>query len=192
MSDDYMEGLAVQTAEHQQTRMYGKYRGLVTDVDDPDAMGRIRAKVPEALHDGETAWAMPCVPYAGQDHGLALLPEVNDGVWIEFEAGDPSRPIWSGCWWSRDEGLPSPASTTIRVLATTPGHQLVMDEDADEIIVTHPGGAEVKLTSSEISLTLGGSEITLTSSDITLKSGSGQVKLSASGVSVNNGALEVS
>lgn len=189
---DAMDGLALHTAEQQQSRLYGKYRGLVTDNDDPEAMGRVRAHVPEALHDGETAWAMPCVPYAGKGHGLALLPEVGDGVWIEFEAGDPSRPIWSGCWWSRDEGLPSPASTTIRVLATTPGHRIVLDESADEIVVTHPGGAEVKLTSSSISLVVGGSEITMTGSDLTLKSGSGQVKLSASGVSVNNGALEVS
>jgi uncharacterized protein involved in type VI secretion and phage assembly len=192
MSDDFGEGLALHTAEHQQTRLYGKYRGLVSDVDDPDSMGRIKARVPEVLHDGETAWAMPCVPYAGQGHGLVLLPEVNDGVWIEFEAGDPSRPVWSGCWWSRNEGLPSPAAARARVLATTPGHKVVIDEDADEITVTHPGGAEVKLTSSQISLTVGGSEITLTGSDLTLKSGSGQVKLSASGVSVNNGALEVS
>ena len=192
MSDyDAMDGLALQTAEHQQTRLFGKYRGLVTDVDDPDAMGRLKAKVPEVLHDGETPWAMPCVPFAGQDHGLALLPEVGDGVWIEFEAGDPSRPIWAGCWWSRDEGLPAPATKTIRVLATTPGHKVVIDEDADEIVVTHPGGAEVKLASGQISLTIGGSEITMTGTDLTLKSGSGQVKLSASGVSVNNGALEV-
>ena len=190
--DDYMDGLAVQTAEQQQSRLYGKYRGLVTDVDDPDAMGRLKAKVPEVLHDGETPFAMPCVPFAGKDHGLALLPEVGDGVWIEFEAGDPSRPIWSGCWWSQEEGLPAPASTTIRVLATTAGHKIVIDEDADEIVVTHPGGAEVKLSSSGISLTIGSSEITMTGTDVTLKGGSGQVKLSASGVSVNNGALEVS
>ena len=42
---------------------------------------------------------MPSLPFAGPMHGLALLPEVSDGVWIEFEGGDPPRPIWSGCWW---------------------------------------------------------------------------------------------
>ncbi len=78
------------------------------------------------------------------------------------------------------------------MLATTPGHRVVIDEDADEIVLTHPGGAEVKLTSSEISLTLGRSAIILTTSDISLASGSGKVKLSAGGVSVNDGALEVS
>lgn len=193
MSDhEGMDGLALHTAEEQQSRLFGKYRGLVTDVGDPDSMGRIKAQVHEALHDGETTWAMPCVPFAGQSHGLVLLPEVGDGVWIEFEAGDPSRPVYSGFWWSRSEGLPAPAAEKVRVLATTPGHKVVIDEDADEIVLTHPGGAEVKLTASEISLIIGGSEITMTGSDITLKSGSGQVKLSASGVSVNNGALEVS
>jgi uncharacterized protein involved in type VI secretion and phage assembly len=192
MSDDSTEGLVYQTAEQQQSRLFGKYRGQVMDVDDPKAAGRLKASVPEVLHDGQTTWAMPCVPFAGNGHGLALLPRVGDGVWIEFEAGDPSRPIWSGCWWADVEGLPSPAGATVCVLATTPGHKVVIDEDANEIVVTHPRGAEVKLTASEISLTIGGSEITLTGTELTLKGGNGQVKLSASGVSVNNGALEVS
>jgi hypothetical protein len=27
------------------------------------------------------------------------VPPVGAGVWVEFEAGDVERPIWSGSWW---------------------------------------------------------------------------------------------
>ena len=38
--------------------------------------------------------------------GIAFLPEVGSGVWIEFEGGDVSYPIWVGCYWREGE-LPS-------------------------------------------------------------------------------------
>ena len=75
---------------------YGKYRGIVTDNGDPSDLGRLKARVPELLGREETGWALPCAPYAGDGSGLYALPEPGTGVWIEFEAGDLSRPIWSG------------------------------------------------------------------------------------------------
>ena len=35
--------------------------------------------------------------------GFFAVPPVGAGVWIEFEAGDVSRPIWSGAWWATGE-----------------------------------------------------------------------------------------
>ena len=46
---------------------------------------------------------MPCVPYAGPNVGFAFLPEVGSGVWIEFEGGDVSYPIWVGGYWREGE-----------------------------------------------------------------------------------------
>ena len=49
-------------SQDQQTgRFFGKYRGLVTDNQDPLSLGRIRAKVPELLGDVETGWALPAL-----------------------------------------------------------------------------------------------------------------------------------
>ena len=175
MSDfSNLESLLVQTAEQQRERIYGKYRGTVADVDDPQSLGRIKARVPEVYSDLESPWAMPVVPFAGPGHGLVLLPEVGDGVWIEFEAGDISRPLWVGGWWGAGE-LPSPGDKKVRVLATTAGHKLVLDDDSGKVQLLHSGGAE----------------LTLTGDSITIKIGSAQIVLSATGVSVNNGALEV-
>jgi uncharacterized protein involved in type VI secretion and phage assembly len=207
MSDNQSERLLVDLHEQSRSRHYGKYRGKVTDVDDPEKMGRIKAKVPEIYGDqDESPWALPASPLAGSGHGFVTIPEVDDGVWIEFEAGDISRPVWSGGWWAKDE-LPQQGDTKKRAIVTTAGHAFVLNDDDNEIELTHSGGGQMKMTddeitvtkgsttatisSDEISLKIGSAEITMTSSDITLKAGSGQIKISASGVEVNNGALAV-
>jgi len=59
--------------------------------EDPEGLMRIKALVPDVLGEQETTWAAPCVP-----PGVRSVPEVGTRVWIEFEAGDPSRPIWMG------------------------------------------------------------------------------------------------
>lgn len=172
--DQDREQLLVELTEFVRSRYFGKYRGLVRDVDDLENLGRIVAQVPEIYGDRDSPWALPSVPFAGSNHGLFCLPEVGDGVWIEFEAGDPSRPIWTGCWWAENE-IPEPGAKDIRVWITTDGHKIILNDNNNQVQVVHSGGAE----------------ITMTSSDITLKKGSQQVVISDSSVNVNNGALEV-
>ena len=179
------EEMLVSLAETMRSRFYGKYRGTVVDVNDPDSLGRITAQVPEILQQETSPWALPAVPFAGPSHGLVLIPEVGDGVWIEFEAGDPSRPIWTGGWWAKSE-LPAPGGTQVRVLVTSVGHQLVFDDQNKEIKLLHSGGAEIKLTDSDVSVKIGNTEVTMTSSDLTLKVGSSaQIKMSASGIEIS-------
>lgn len=109
---------------------YGKYRGYVHDVDDPEGRGRIRAIVPRLLGpDTPTGWALPCAPYAGPDQGFFTVPEVGSGVWIECEEGDLHRPIWTGQWWGAplEEEIGGPDSTAPtpapRPQGTTPGQR---------------------------------------------------------------------
>jgi uncharacterized protein involved in type VI secretion and phage assembly len=207
MPNQELEELVVQMAETMRSRYYGKYRGLVRDVDDPEKMGRVKAQVPEIYHEQDSPWALPAVPFAGPSHGFVVIPEVGDGVWIEFEGGDASRPIWTGCWWASGE-LPEPGDTQVRVLVTTAGHKLVLDDKEKEIHLLHSGGAELKMTDDDFTLTIGQSEIKMTSDDISLKNGTteikltsteltlkggptAQLKLSASGADINNGAIKV-
>jgi uncharacterized protein involved in type VI secretion and phage assembly len=152
-------------------RFYGKYRGVVTDVD-PSTM-RVKASVPSVLPTGGTGWCMPCVPYAGPQVGVVMLPEVGTGVWIEFEGGDVSYPVWVGAYWHSGE-VPSQASATVKSIIT-PAGSLAMDSDAKSITLTDAQENTVVLDSSGVTST----------------SGAGQVAIGASGVNVNNGALEV-
>jgi uncharacterized protein involved in type VI secretion and phage assembly len=87
------------------TQFHGKYRGRVEDNNDPLKLGRILAMVP-AVAGARTNWALPCAPYAAPQVGSLLVPPVGALVWIEFEAGDPNTPIWSGCFWQRVEDMP--------------------------------------------------------------------------------------
>jgi uncharacterized protein involved in type VI secretion and phage assembly len=175
MSEQDQERLILELTDFVRSRYFGKYRGVVVDVDDSENMGRIKARVPEVYGpDEESPWASPCVPFAGPNHGLVLIPEVDDGVWIEFEAGDRSRPIWTGCWWGSSD-MPSDAGTDSRVLVTSGGHKLVMDDEAGKLQLVHSGGAE----------------LTMTNNDITIKIGSKQIVLASASVNINNGAMEV-
>src|SRR5207249_11027442 len=54
-------------------KLFGKYRGQVVDNLDPDQIGRLLVSVPDAF-SGKTSWAMPCVPFAGNQSGFFALP----------------------------------------------------------------------------------------------------------------------
>jgi hypothetical protein len=150
-----IEELLQQLIERLDNRYYGKYRGYVSNVTDPENTGRIKAYVPRLLGEAETGWCMPCTPYAGPDQGLYTIPDVGAGVWIEFEGGDLSRPLWSGMWWGKPEtaDIGQPDSTArfapetseipkeaypdrivepgVRILKSSLGHYVLLDDRAD-------------------------------------------------------------
>lgn len=166
--------LSVALAEYLDGHCFGKYRGTVDSLGSGAELGLIKALVPEVLGEEVSQWARPAVPFAGAKHGFLALPEVGDGVWIEFEAGNVTQPIWSGFWWGDDE-IPDPGAEKTRVFATSNGHKLVLDEDANEVRIEHGGGPSIVLTDS----------------DITIAVDSKKIVISSSSVSVNDGALEV-
>jgi len=90
----------------QVQKFYGKYRGTVVQNVDPMFRGRIMCEVPDVLGLVPSTWCEACAPLAGPTGppmGVYLVPPIGAGVWVEFEQGDPGKPIWSGCRW----GLPS-------------------------------------------------------------------------------------
>jgi uncharacterized protein involved in type VI secretion and phage assembly len=160
-----------EVVERLRNRFFGKYRGTVTDVD--AGTMRIKAKVPAVLKDQKSGWCMACVPYAGDGVGMAFLPEVGSGVWIEFEGGDVSYPIWVGCYWRSGEP-PSAAAPAVKAIVTKETTTL-LDDDSSSLTLSD---------SNENS-------VTLDASGVTLQRGGNSVVVSDSEVNVNDGALEV-
>jgi Type VI secretion system/phage-baseplate injector OB domain len=81
-------------------RFYGKYRGTVVINVDPELRGRIVCTVPAALGLTPSNWCEACTPLSGPTGppmGTYFVPPIGAGVWVEFEQGDPQKPIWSGC-----------------------------------------------------------------------------------------------
>ena len=89
-----------------EARYWNKYRGVITDVDDPRRNRRVRVRVPEVLGlDIETDWALvQSATGGGPDHGAFGQVTVGDTVLVEFESGDVNRPIVTGFWWGHPEG----------------------------------------------------------------------------------------
>jgi uncharacterized protein involved in type VI secretion and phage assembly len=154
------------------SRFYGKYRGIVSDVDASTC--RVKAKVPAVLGEADTGWCMPCVPYAGDQVGIAFLPEVGSGVWVEFEGGDVSYPVWVGCYWREGE-VPADVGASVKVIVTKSAIELKFDDDQESLTITDSNGNTVSLDGSGITQSRGGST----------------VAVSDSSVSVNDSALEV-
>jgi hypothetical protein len=133
--------------ERQTDRFYGKYRGLVVVSEDPKKQGRIQAFVPEILGTVPSNWCLPCAPYAGVGSGLFTIPATGSGVWIEFEAGDVNRPVWTGCWWGTAEiplnesGVPS--LFTNKTLRTETGLTISLDDATQKITITNALGANL-------------------------------------------------
>ena len=93
----------------EKKRYYGKYRGTVTENIDPLQMGRIMAQVADISGETPATWALPCVPAAGIEAGIFVVPPIGSQVWIEFEQGDPDYPIWTGGFWGSADDVPSSA-----------------------------------------------------------------------------------
>ena len=77
--------------------------GVVTQNEDPDAMGRVRVKYPALGDDTEGWWARIASPAAGKDRGLLMMPVVGDEVLLAFEHGDVRRPYVLGSVWNAKE-----------------------------------------------------------------------------------------
>jgi uncharacterized protein involved in type VI secretion and phage assembly len=165
------EQALMEIVDRLRNRFFGKYRGAVVDVDAGTL--RIKASVPAVLADQPTGWARACVPFAGKNFGIAFLPEVGSGVWIEFEGGDVSYPIWAGSFWYDGE-QPAEATATQKAIITNAGQKILIDEDAGSITISDKQNS-----------------VTIDSDGITLQRGSNQIAISDSEVNVNQGALEV-
>src|SRR5215469_2686657 len=136
-------------------RYWGKYRGIVVENGDPDNLGRIQAKVPQLFGDLAIGWALPAFPYGGAaDQGLFAIPDKNAGVWIEFEGGDPSYPIWTGTWYA-SSAIPENAQPGKKVLKTLSGHKVVFDDDGGTLEITDSNGNTVAMDSGQIRIAAG-------------------------------------
>jgi uncharacterized protein involved in type VI secretion and phage assembly len=139
-----LEKVVANLVKKIERRFYGKYRGII---------GRLKVKVPSVLGGNiVTGWALPCVPYGGDvDQGFLFIPEVDAGVWVEFEEGDLEFPIWVGTFWSKPSGnseLPLPQkadgteessvqdSPTMKIIKTKAKHTIQFEDDSGKEMVT--------------------------------------------------------
>ncbi|HUH62421.1 MAG TPA: phage baseplate assembly protein V [Terracidiphilus sp.] len=165
-------------------RYFGVYRGTVIDNIDPLNIGRILATVPDVSGLTPTTYAMPCIPIAGKLMGTFMVPQIGAGVWVQFEAGDPDRPVWSGGWWGSAAEVPALALAGVPgdpnyVIQTTLQNAIVVSDLAGPT-----GGIMLKSTT--------GATIIVNDTGIYIQNGKGaSIVMTGPTVTINEGALVV-
>jgi hypothetical protein len=93
-------------------KYHGIYQATVMFNNDPTFCGRLMLQVPDVLSYSPSTWAEPCVPLAGPTGppmGVFMVPPPGAGVWVQFEKGDPDKPVWLGCRWGSTADIPPAA-----------------------------------------------------------------------------------
>jgi uncharacterized protein involved in type VI secretion and phage assembly len=164
--------------------VYGKYRATVVQNVDPLGQHRLLVQVPDVLGIAPSSWATPSFPMAGIQAGAVSIPPIGSGVWVEFEQGDPSRPIWSGGYYG-SAGEPPALSH-----ATTPGTQNIVLQTQRQttlMLSDMPGPSGGILLK-----TLTGAFISITDAGITISNGKGAtIVMTGNAVAINGPALVV-
>jgi hypothetical protein len=114
-------------------KFYGKYSGVAVDVADPKRLGQVKVRVPSVYPPDVAMWARPCF-----SPGHFFVPPEGAAVWVEFEAGDPSYPLWVGTWYPQGTVPPEAdkPSAVGHVVHTPAGHMVELgDEDGKEKLV---------------------------------------------------------
>ena len=152
-----VELLAADPSQEASTgRVYGVVIGVVTNLEDPDGLGRVKVRYPWLLEDSESPWARVMSFMAGGDRGGVFRPEVDDEVLVAFEHGDMRFPYLLGALWNGQDAMPgergSDADNNVRLIKSRSGHQVVLDDTpgSEKVTVTDQSGNSVELSSSGV------------------------------------------
>ena len=169
-------------------RFYGKYRGTVINNFDPMQQGRIQAMVPDVLTLLPSTWVLPCAPFAGQQSGFFVVPQIGASVWIEFEHGDPNYPIWVGGFWGSVAEVPALALAPPPIL---PGNNIVIESTLQNMLMISDS-APTPITGGIVLKSTTGAMIVVNDSGIYISNGKGaMITMIGPTVTINNGALVV-
>ncbi len=162
---------------------FGKYRATVLNNVDPMFQGRIQVQLGDRYGLFPSTWAMPAFPCAGKGNAMVALPQLASSVWVEFEAGDPDYPIWTGAFWPDPGGFPplalaaaTPVTPNIFFQTTSGTSVTLSDNPAQQVFIK----------------TVTGAMITIGAAGITIMNGQGaSIAMVGPSVIINNGALTI-
>ncbi|MEH0829137.1 MULTISPECIES: phage baseplate assembly protein V [unclassified Micromonospora] len=161
-------------------RFFGKYRATVLNNTDPLMQGRIQVQLGDRYGMFPSTWALPAVPFAAKGMaGVVALPQLGSMVWVEFEAGDPDYPIWTGAFWPDPAGFPAlamagatPATPNIHLQTSTGVSVTLSDLPAKQVQVLTPTGAMLTIGAAGISITNGqGASIVMAGPSVIINGG---------------------
>lgn len=128
--------------------------GVVSRVNDPESLGRIRATLP-AYDDLETQWLHVVSPGAGAEKGLTTVPDVDDTVLVLCSDRDPGQGVVLGGLYGMggpiDSGVEENAVR--RYAFRTPGgHRIQLDDANQTLRLEDSSGSRIELSPERLYL----------------------------------------
>jgi uncharacterized protein involved in type VI secretion and phage assembly len=180
-------------------RAIGVCSARVTDVRDPDGVGRVKVSLLGPSRAPQEAWARLATLTAGSRAGSWFVPDVDDEVLVAFDSADPRQPFVIGALWSKrnppPESMDPAGANTRKVLRTRGGVQVTLDDQAgqEKLVVQTPGGQRIALTDGPASIQIAdanGNSVSLDPTGITINAAA-KVTVNASQVTVSAGLVQV-
>jgi uncharacterized protein involved in type VI secretion and phage assembly len=142
-------------------RIFGAVIAVVSNVDDPDRLGRVKVRYPWLKDESESPWARLVSFMAGAGRGAVFRPETGDEVLVLFEHGDMRFPYVIGALWNGKDEMPSErgadGDNAVRLIKSRSGHQIVIDDTAgaEKVTVHDKTGNSIELSSGGIVINSG-------------------------------------
>lgn len=185
---DSLFDLIQPAGEQREKKIFGVVIGIVTNVNDPEEMGRVKVRFPWLSESDESAWARVATMMAGNDRGTFFLPEVDDEVLVAFEHGDIRFPFVIGALWNGQDTPPESheeGQNNRRTIKSRSGHIIRLDDtDGAETIeiIDKSGNNSIVINTADNTLTI------TADADITITSSNGKLILSGQGVEITSKA----
>ncbi|PKM76306.1 MAG: phage tail protein [Firmicutes bacterium HGW-Firmicutes-15] len=135
---------------NQSQKIYGVAVGVVTNINDPEKIGRVKVKFLLRESEQESDWIRIASPMAGPERGFYFLPEVNDEVLLAFHQGNVEEPFIIGALWNSQDKPPeanpyADGKVNVRKIKTSGGNEIIFtDEKSKEKVEIHtPKGKKI-------------------------------------------------
>lgn len=127
---------------------------LVSHIDDPDGLGRVRCTLP-TFGDAQTSWLAVLTIGAGSSKGVIALPGIGDRVLVLMMDGDPAQGVVLGGLYGTDAppDLGLEGGERKRFTFVTPGGQRIQMDDAAALLrLENQDGSFVELAPGKVRL----------------------------------------
>jgi uncharacterized protein involved in type VI secretion and phage assembly len=172
----------------------GVYSAVVTDVRDPEALGRVKVRLSALRNE---PWARVATLMAGDARGTWFVPDPGDEVLVAFEAGDPRRAYVLGALWNSSDRPPETmdgaGTNPRRVIRTRSGTRIAIDDTPgdEELRLELAGGERVVLRHHRVEIAdTNGNQVTLTPAGASLTAAA-RVSVAAGSAELNAGLLTI-
>lgn len=159
-------------------RYYGVAEALVTELNDPQKLGRVKVKFPWFDPDMESEWCRVRQFYAGNAYGAFFIPEVGDEVLVAFIHGDMRLPIILGGLYNGQDKPPSYHANDKdeKMIRTKGGHRIIFDDTS--------GSEKISIVDAN-----GDNSIVIdtVANSITVKSSKGKLIFEGQGIEIHSG-----